>query len=587
MVERAARSVLRRSTQGNRIVTGRPRLLQACLLAVALWAVLLPRVGLAGERVALVIGAGNYSHVPSLANPANDAADISAALDRLGLASKLVIDPTYDDLRKALIEFSRRARGADIALVFYAGHGIALEGNNWLVPVDAELKSDVDVPGEAISLKTMMEAVANASVLGLVILDACRNNPFAAKMRGSDGRTRSVPRGLARVEPSKNILVSYASAAGTTADDGSGRNSPFSAALIKHLQTPGVEIDALFRRVRDDVRATTNHRQLPFTYGSLPRTAIYLQAPAEQAKPAPAAVSASTPDQLVWETIKDSHDPAVIEELLRKFPATTLRSAAVARLEQLKTARPALPGSNTAVAVTECDRLAASPDDSSRPAGVPGVELRKIEVERAAAACEAAVKQFPGIARLAFQVGRVAQAGKDYASARRLYETAGNLGHVVALFNLGLSYDMGVGIAENPAEARKWYEKAAEQNLAIALLNLGYLYEQGRGVAPDFARARDLYRLAAAEGNRRAMNNLGYFFEQGMGGAASYDEARRWYERSAYLGDEMAMRNLGSLYERGVGVTRSTTEARKWYEQAAAAGDEEAKRRLGTLAQTP
>jgi len=565
-------------------VTGRPRLLQACLLAVALWAVLLPQVGTAGERVALVIGAGNYRHVPSLANPANDAADISAALDRLGLASKLVIDPTYDDLRKALIEFARRARGADIALVFYAGHGIALDGNNWLVPVDAELKSDVDVPSEAINLKTMMDAVASASVLGLVILDACRNNPFAAKMRGSDGRTRSVPRGLARVEPERNILVSYASAAGTTADDGSGRNSPFSAALLKHLQTPGLEIDALFRRVRTDVWATTNRRQQPFTYGSLPRTAIYLQAGVE---PAPAAVSAPTPDQLVWETIKDSHDPAVIEEFLRKFPATTLRSAALARLEQLRTARPASPGSNTAAAATECDRLAASPDDSSRPAGVPGVELRKIEVARAAAACEAAVKQFPGVARLAFQAGRVAQAGKDYASARRFYETAGNLGHVVAMFNLGLSYDMGVGVAENPAEARKWYEKAAEQNLATALLNLGYLYEKGRGVAPNIARARDFYRLAAAEGNRRAMNNLGYFFEQGLGGGASYDEARRWYERSAYLGDEMAMRNLGSLYERGVGVTQSLAEARKWYEQAAAAGDEEAKRRLGTLAQTP
>jgi hypothetical protein len=571
-------------------VTGRPRLLQACLLAFALWTavwvILAPQVGFAGERVALVIGAANYSHVPSLANPANDAADVSAALERLGVASKLVIDPTYDDLRKALMDFTRRARDADVALVFYAGHGIALDGTNWLVPVDAELKSDVDVPGEAISLKTMMEAVANASVLGLVILDACRNNPFAATMRGSDGRTRSVPRGLARVEPSKNILVAYASAAGTTADDGSGRNSPFSAALVKHLQTPGIEIDALFRRVRDDVMTTTNHRQQPYTLGSLPRTAIYLQAPIEQPKPAPVAVSHPTPDQLVWDTIKESHDPAVIEEFLRKFPATTLRSAVLAKLEQIRTAKPSLPGSNTAV-VTECDRLAASPEDTSRPAGVAGVEFDKIEVARAAAACEAAFRQFPGVARLAFQVARVAQAGKDFASARRFYEIAGNLGHGVAVFNLGLSYDFGIGVAENPAEARKWYEKAAQQHLAIALLNLGYLYERGRGVAANIAKARDLYRLAAAEGNRRAMNNLGYFFEQGLGGAASYDEARRWYERSAYLGDEMAMRNLGRFYESGVGVTRSIPEARKWYEQAAAAGDEEAKRRLGALAQTP
>jgi uncharacterized caspase-like protein len=504
------------------LVLGLRKLLSKLLLGLAICVVCLSAAGAAGNRIALLIGNGAYAHVPKLPNPPNDSADIAVALERLGFSVTLMSDGTYEDFRKSLIEFGNQAQGADIAFVFYAGHGLNVGGQNWLIPVDAKLKSESDVPNEAIALKTMMDAVSRASTLGIVILDACRNNPFAAKIRGRDGQKRGIPRGLARVQSTHNMVVAYASAAGTTADDGNGRNSPFSSALLKYIEMQGLEIDLLFRRVRDDVIAATKGEQRPFVDLSLPRTAVYLNPPTEP-----------TPSK-----------------------------------------------TNMATLVTDCDRLAASPLDDSRPSDIAGVEIESIAVERATLACNEALRHYPSVARFAFQAGRIAYARKDYGTALHLYETASKLGNPVAMFNLGHSYDVGIGTAQNLMEARKWYERAAQRNLDIALLNLGFLYERGRGVSQDFIVARELYERSAARGNRRAMNNLGYLFEHGLGINTNYAEARRWYERSAGLGDELAMRNLGHLFEQGLGVTKNLHDARKWYEKAAAGGDEEAKKRL-------
>src|SRR5262249_20155732 len=227
-------------------------------------------------RVALVVGNSAYSSVPALANPANDAADVSQSLQRLGFNVTTLTDAKFDAFRHALIEFGRAARGADMAIVFFAGHGVEIAGENWLLPVDVELKNDIDADTEAVSLRSAMLAVSNAKALGLVILDACRNNPFGDKTRG----IRPSPvadAGLAPVEPSGNVLVAYAPRDGPTARDGSGRNSPYTTALLRHLETPGLEIEFLFRNVRDDVMSATDDEQQPFVYGSLSREEIYLK----------------------------------------------------------------------------------------------------------------------------------------------------------------------------------------------------------------------------------------------------------------------------------------------------------------------
>jgi hypothetical protein len=236
-----------------------------------------------GKRVALVIGNGTYRNVPALPNPANDAGDVAAALKRLGFAVTLITNGSFEEMRRGLIALGRDAADADMAAVFFAGHGMEINGENWLIPVDAELQKDTDAANEAISLGSVMLQVSNTKSLGLVILDACRNNPFAAKMRRSLALRAADRGGLGRIEPVGNVLVAYAARDGTTALDGDGRNSPFTTALLHNIEAPGVEVTFMFRSVRDDVMEATANEQQPFVYGSLSRKAIYLAGQPSQA----------------------------------------------------------------------------------------------------------------------------------------------------------------------------------------------------------------------------------------------------------------------------------------------------------------
>ena len=254
-----------------------------------------------GRRVALVIGNGAYRNVPALINPPNDASDIAAALKRLGFTVTLSTNAGFDDMRRSLIALGRDAAGAEMAAVYFAGHGMEINGENWLIPIDADLKRDTDAANEAINLQSVMLQVSNTTSLGLVILDACRNNPFAARMNRSIA-TRAAPMsGLGRIEPVGNVLVAYAARDGTTALDGAARNSPFAAALLRNIEVSGVEVTFMFRNVRDDVMEATRNEQQPFVYGSLSRKAIYLAARppagAEEAAPSqlPAVASPAPP----------------------------------------------------------------------------------------------------------------------------------------------------------------------------------------------------------------------------------------------------------------------------------------------------
>ncbi len=278
-------------------------------------------------KVALVIGNGAYRIVPELPNPPNDAADVAAALTRIGFSVRLVTNVSYDEMRRALLEFSGKARNSEMAVVFFAGHGMEVAGENWLIPVDAELKTDVDTEQEAISLRAVMLMVSSASRLGLVVLDACRNNPFLAKMKRTIS-TRAVSRGLNSIEPTNNVLVAYSAKDGTTALDGDGRNSPFTTALLRYLETPGLEVSFLFRNVRDDVIVATGSEQQPFTYGSLPKEAIYLIPP-------PAAPPSVGADQVTWSLLKETTDQAALKRFTTQYPNSALRTDAEARIAAL------------------------------------------------------------------------------------------------------------------------------------------------------------------------------------------------------------------------------------------------------------
>ena len=293
---------------------------------------------LAAERVALVIGNGAYEHAPRLGNSTNDAKDIRDALVKLGFkVEQTLLDKPKEELIRGLKEFRTAAEAAQIAVVFYAGHGIEVAGVNYLVPVDAELRSDGHVEYEAVSLELVTNAAAAARSFGLVVLDACRDNPFARKMRRA-GATRSIGRGLGRVEPTGGgMMVAYAAKAGTTADDGDGRNSPYTAALLRHLQDAEL-VGEILNKVAASVFEATGGRQEPVAYGRLPMGAYFTEPAAVPRKPT------DRPPDFVrewWLQIKDTAQPNQLEGFIEANPEDRNAHLARVRLKELWASAPA------------------------------------------------------------------------------------------------------------------------------------------------------------------------------------------------------------------------------------------------------
>ena len=218
---------------------------------------------LADRRVALLVGNSGYQNVPRLPNPSNDATAMARMFKGAGFdVVDLRLDVSNLEFKRALREFEDAANGADIAVVFFAGHGLELNGSNYLIPVDARLASDRDAQDEAIGLDRIFQAVDGATRLRLIIIDACRDNPFAVTMR-RQASSRTVSRGLARVEPTEsNTLIAYATKAGATADDGRGEHSPFTTALLNNLSVPGLDVRFAIGQVVDEGRSRSGMARL-------------------------------------------------------------------------------------------------------------------------------------------------------------------------------------------------------------------------------------------------------------------------------------------------------------------------------------
>ncbi|MFG3596107.1 caspase family protein [Bradyrhizobium sp. RDI18] len=229
------------------------------------------------NRVALVIGNAAYQNVSPLKNAGRDAEALAAEFDSLGFRKvTLLRDQTREQMFAALRAFAREAETSDWAVIYFAGHGLEMGGINWLAPVDAQLKTDRDVRLEAVSIDELSTAIEGVRGLRLIVLDACRDNPFGPQMRFTNS-TRSLGTGLARVEPEGGTMIAYAAKAGQVAHDGDDDNSPFMKALLNRLKQPGLEISMLFRFVRDDVMTATGRQQEPFVYGSLPSEPFYFR----------------------------------------------------------------------------------------------------------------------------------------------------------------------------------------------------------------------------------------------------------------------------------------------------------------------
>jgi hypothetical protein len=519
----------------------------------------------AQSRVALIIGNGAYQHAPELPRAVQDATEVGKSFERLGFLTIKAFDASYNDFRSAIRRFNDQTRNVEYAVVYFAGYGMDMRGENYLLPTDADLRTELDVLDETISLHGLMQSAARASGLALVILDASRSNPAVA-MQGSS-LARAVNRGLARVEPSQNVVVAYAARDGTVTED----SGLYTAALLKYLENPGLDVSLMFRRVRDEVMRRSSHRQLPFVYGSLPSRPIYLKDPSIEL--APSVNVKIREDETVWQSIQESSDPHLFSEFLEKFPLSSHADESRKKLKELTQRADAPPPSvprttSEGAHIEECDRLAASPLDRSLPKQVAGLELRNINVAAAEPACADAMARHPQVARFPFEAGRIAIARGDNAAAQRLFETAASLGNALAMYSLGLIYAQGRMANLDYSEARRWYQKAVEMNSPYAMAALAALYENGQGGPRDPAKALDLYRKAAAAGDSSSMTRIGYFYENGLAVSKDYGQALRWYRKGAGLGDADAMKHLGEMYGSGSGVAKSLLEARKWFERA-------------------
>lgn len=457
----------------------------------------------AASRVALVIGNAAYAHAPTLANPLNDAADIGATLARLGFSVTRLRNADYATLRRGLQEFTRTASGSEVALVYYAGHGIEVDQRNYLVPVDARLVTDQDVEFETVPLDLVLRSVERAAGLRLVILDACRENPFAASMRRT-GTTRSIGRGLARVEPSGNTLVAYAAKGGTVALDGQGRNSPYAAALLTHLQEPGLEVGMLFRRVRDSVLASTRRQQEPFWYGSLSSEGVYLKAaPATMPPRKTPPITVSVPE------FDDVHAAA-----RRGDYATALKGY------RILAERGSSAAQNNLGVMYEYGN------------GVARNHTQAVRWYRKAAEQGNALAQ----TNLGVMYSNGRGVAQSHAEAVRWYRKAAEQGNTRAQNNLGDMYYNGRGVARSYAEAVRWYRKAARQGYARAQNDLGHMYVNGYGVAQDLTEAMRWFRKAAEQGSARGQYHVGDMYYYGWSVSTDIDEAMRWYRKAADQG---------------------------------------------------
>lgn len=538
-------------------------------------------VAFAASRVALVVGVSAYRSVPRLDNPANDARLMAQTLAGLGftlVGGGAQLDLDKPGFEAALHKFSDQVQGADVALFYYAGHGLQVGGRNFLVPVEANPAKEADVYLQMIDTAIVLRQMEGSGTkLNMVLLDACRNSPFS-------GRTlRAASGGLAQMQAPEGTLISYATQPGNVAQDGIDGHSPYTRALVETLARPGLGLFDAFNDVGLAVKRATGGAQQPWLSSSPIEGAFYFAGAVAEAAP----------------TSRTEAKAASADAAAASPPSKPAKTASLAPAD------PSGASGDAVGAVGDCDRRAAAPLDPERPTGVVGLEFERLDPAMAIPACRTALQAQPNNPRLMFELARAlskddptnaesvvlfhkaAAAGhagamnslgllyesgrgviRDIGKAIGWFRKGAEAGNTGAMNHLGLAYRNGFGVPRDPAESLRWFRKSADAGNAVAMIDVGAAYASGAGVPRDPAEALRWYRMAADAGNVAAMDRLAMAYQKGLGVTADPAEAVRWYRSAAEAGNLFAMENLGQAYRDGAGVAPDAAEADRWFQKA-------------------
>ena len=288
----------------------------------------------ADRRVALVIGNSAYQNTGALANPKNDAADVAAALKKLKFEVLEGLDLDKATMDRTIRRFAEKLTGADVGVFFYAGHGLQYDGQNYLVPIDARLDSTTALDFEMVRLELVQRSMERGTKTNILFLDACRDNPLARNLARALGtRSASIGRGLAAIESGEGTLISFSTQPGNVALDGTGRNSPFAAALVEHIGTPGEDLSSALIYVRNEVMAATGRRQVPWDHSAL-TARVYFGAPSAARNTGPTFEQQA--ELSLWASVKDTTDSALLQTYLDRFPDGTFAATARLIIDKLK-----------------------------------------------------------------------------------------------------------------------------------------------------------------------------------------------------------------------------------------------------------
>ena len=408
-----------------------------------------------GRRIALVIGNSDYVSVSHLTNPKNDATAVAQRLIDFGFSVTLLLDVGKADFEEQIWKFADSLNGAEAAVFFYAGHGLQIDGRNYLVPIDADISNEADLPFQLVAVDIALQRLASQRITSIVVLDACRNNPFSKKLSKQLGkRANAVGKGLASIYASKDTLISFSTQPGNVALDGDGPNSPFTEALVQHIEKPNADVMDVMRDVRRDVIKSTNERQVPWDTSSLVNEFYFHRL-------APTVVASAGDKKR-----KASGDEVDIKRMMP--PEET----------------PVLTGKPP---ITLCDQIAASPTDPERV--TEGSVFGDFDGPAGVSACRAALAKYPNTPRFEFQLARSLQKTKAFDEAASLYRSLVKRGYFAALVNYGWLLSNGEGVARDEKAGVRLYLLAAQQGDKFGMFNVAMAYDSGQGLPFDPSQA--------------------------------------------------------------------------------------------------